>query len=123
MDYKVQWRVVYKRSMFDRTLRGYKEKDAFKFFDDFKNLCADYAAYLEYQMLPGSPWKVFSMIFVNRTNSLYYLIDENGDKIEQSNTFINRNVFTQFLKEQCPTPRQFLSVINAKERYFDMYKQ
>lgn len=121
MDYKVEWRVTYKRTMSDRRLRGYGTGDAFKFFDD-NELGADYAAFLEYKMLPGSPWTIFCRILIDQTKTNYILIDCNGDKILQDNSYIKKNIFNIFLKNQKPTPRQFLSVVRAKEKYFEIYK-
>ncbi|MBR6253649.1 MAG: hypothetical protein IKR04_07445 [Clostridia bacterium] len=121
MDYKVEWRVTYKRSMADRWLRGYSEKDAFKFFSD-DELCPDFAAFLEYKLLPGSSWTIFCRIFMDRSKTNFFLIDADGNKIVKDGTYLTKNIFTIFLKKHNPTPRQFLSVINAKEYYYQFYK-
>ena len=118
-----KWRVVYKRSMHDKKMRGYGTRDAFAFFkDDY--LEPDYAAFIEYQEQGDQGWTVFCQILNNRYHTNFHLIDSDGKNLlEHPSTTLGINFFTLYLKDYNPSPYDFLCALGARKDLIDLYKK
>ena len=103
LEAKILWRVVYRRSIMERKTIGYREKEAFGFFED-KNIFHGYTAILEYKLLPGAPWTTFAHIFINKSKVEYTLIAEDG-RILNYNPVKKKDIVSALKKN--PSPKEF----------------
>ena len=118
-----KWRVCYKRSMHDRKSRGYQNWDAFKFFTD-NFLEPDYAAFLIYKNDNEQSWSIFARILKTKNGNAFILIDADGNNIsEPPFTTLSERFFTMYLKDNNPSPYNFICTINGRQDLKDIYKQ
>ena len=118
-----KWRVCYKRSMHDKKSRGYQSWDAFKFFTD-GYLEPDYAAFLVYKDDNEQSWTIFARILKSKFANSFILIDAEGKNIsEPPFTTLGERFFTMYLKDNNPSPYDFICTINGRQDLKDIYKQ
>lgn len=118
-----KWRICYKRSMHDKSDRGYKNRDAFAFFKD-SLLEPDYAAFIGYKEDDDPQWYIFARIIRKNYVPEYILIDSEGNNIvDFPNPALGERFFTMYLKDNNPSPYEFCCMINARKDLLELYKK